>query len=247
MSTTPLIHCEQIIAERRVGDYTGSALNFSAHAGTIVSIIGPDHTGKSDWLQTISGVAQPVSGSLSLLGKNTETYQQQDWVHARTQLGYVRSDTTILSAANALQNIMLPAVYHELGRTPDIREKALKLLEELDVKCDITLLPAYLRKDQCYKIAIARALILEPKALLLDQPFLPLDLNAASKFRRFLLNRVKNDNLLLITVTHDSKFALKHSDQILFMAENQIYPFDKTNDIHTCDIPAVRDYLDSEI
>lgn len=247
MNTTPLIHCEQLIAERYAGDYTGNGLDFSAHAGTVVSIIGSDHTGKSDWLQTVAGVAPPVSGSLSLLGKNTESYQQQDWVRARTQLGYVRSDTNILSAANALQNIMLPAIYHELSSIADIREKALNLLEELDVECDITLLPAYLRKDQCYKIAIARALILEPKALLLDHPFLPLDLKAASKFRRFLLNRVKNDNLLLITVTHDSKFAIKHSDQILFMAENQIYQFNKTNDIRSCDIPAVKDYLDSEI
>lgn len=247
MEATPLIHCEQLVAERHVGDYTGNALDFSAYAGTIVSIIGPGHAGKSDWLQTISGVAQPVSGSLSLLGKNTETYQQQDWVRARTQLGYVSSDTTILSAANALQNIMLPAIYHELDSAPNIREEALNLLEELDVKCDITILPAYLRKDQCYKIAIARALILKPKALFLNHPFLPLDLNATNKFRRFLLNRVKNENLLLITVTHDSKFAIKHSDQIVFIAEDQIHQFNETNDIHACDIPIVRDYLDSEI
>ena len=247
MEPTPLIHCEQIIAERRVGDYTGNALDFSAYAGTVVSIIGSGHTGKSDWLQTISGVAQPVSGSLNLLGKNTEAYQQQDWVQARTQLGYVRSDTTILSAANALQNIMLPAIYHELGSVQDIREKALSLLDELEVHCDITLLPAYLRRDQCYKIAIARALILKPKALFLDHPFLPLDLSAANKFRRVLLNRVKNDNLLLVTVAHDSKFAIKHSDQILFMADDQIYQFNETNDIHACDIPVIRDYLNSEI
>jgi ABC-type transporter Mla maintaining outer membrane lipid asymmetry ATPase subunit MlaF len=246
METTPLIHCDQIIAEIHVGDYTGNALDFNAYAGTVICIIGSGHTGKSDWLQTISGVVQPVSGSLSLLGKNTKEFQQQDWVRARTQLAYVQSDTTILSAANAVQNIMLPAIYHDLGSAPDIRDKAINLLEEIDVKCDLTLLPAYLRKDQCYRIAIARALILRPKALLLDNPFVPLDLTAANKFKRFLLNRVKTDNLLLMMVTHDIKFALKYSDQIVFMAENQIYQFDKTNNIQSCDIPEVRDYLNSE-
>ncbi len=247
MNTSPLIQCEQIIAERHIGDYNGNALDFSAHAGTVVSIIGPGHAGKSNWLQTISGVSQPVSGSLSLLGKDIDSYQQQDWIRARTQLGYVRSDTTILSAANALQNIMLPAIYHELDSPQVIRENAMSLLNELDTECDITVLPAYLREDQRYKIAVARALILKPKALLLDHPFLPLDMISAGKFRRFLLNRVKNDNLLLITVTHDSKFAIKHSDQILFMTENQIHQFDKTNDIRSCDIPVVKDYLESEI
>jgi ABC-type transporter Mla maintaining outer membrane lipid asymmetry ATPase subunit MlaF len=247
MDTAALIQCEQIIAERHIGDYTGNALDFNAHAGTVVSIIGPGHTGKSSWLQAISGVTQPVSGTLRLLGKDTESFEQNDWVYARTQLGYVRSDTAILSAANALQNIMLPAIYHEMGSASSIREKALNLLDELDVKCDITLLPAYLRKDQCYKIAIARALILEPKALVLDHPFLLLDINAAGKFRRYLLDRVKNDNLLLMTVTHDSKFALKDSDQILFIAEDRIYQFNETNDIHDCDIPVVKNYLNAEL
>lgn len=246
MTLSSLIHCEQIIAQTHVGDYNGNALDFTAHAGTVISIIGPGHTGKSDWLQTISGIVQPVSGSLSLLGKDTATFEQLDWVRARTQLAYVQSDTTILSAANALQNIMLPAIYHDLGNAPDIKNKAMNLLEEIDVKCDLKLLPAYLRKDQCFRIAIARALILDPKALLLDNPFAPLDLTAANRFKRFLLNRVKTDNLLIIMVTHDINFALKHSDQIIFMADNQIYQFNETDDIHSCDIPEVRDYLSAE-
>ena len=141
---------------------------------------------------------------------------------------------------------MLPAIYHDIGTTSDIKHRALALLEEIDVKCDITLLPAYLRKDQRFRIAVARALILNPKALLLDNPFAPFDLTATNRFKRFLLNRVKTGNLLVIMVTHDIKFALKHSDQIIFMAENRIYQFNHKNDIHSCDIPEVREYLDSE-
>ena len=246
MEASALIHCEQIIADTHAGDYTGNALDFNAYAGTVVTIIGPGHTGKSGWLQTITGVTQPLSGSLSLLGKNIELFEQQDWVRARTQLAYIQSNTTILSAANALQNVMLPAIYHNIGSAAEIKHRAINLLDEIDVKCDLTLLPAYLRMDQRFRIAIARALILSPQALVLDNPFVPLDLTAANKFKRFLLNRVKSDNLLLIMVTHDIKFALKHSDQIIFMAENQIHLFNKTNDINACDIPTVRDYLNSE-
>ena len=246
MGTTPLISCNQIIAETHVGDYTGNTLDFNAYAGTVVTVIGPGHTGKSDWLKTISGVVQPVSGSLSLLGKHTEEYEQPDWVRARTQLAYVQSDTALLSAANSLQNVMLPAIYHGIGDAPGIRDHAMRLLEELDVKCDLTLLPAYIRKDQRFRVAIARALILNPDALILDNPFAPLDLTSTNRFKHFLLNRVKTDNLLLMVVTHDIKFALRHSDQIIFMAENQIYIFNETNDIHSCDIPVVRDYLNSE-
>ena len=118
MQNDSLINCENIVAETHVGTYTGDALSFNAHAGKIVCIIGPGHTGKSDWLKTIAGVSMPASGSLRLLGKNIKSFEQKDWVHARTQLAYVRSDTTILSAANTLQNIMLPAIYHALGSAP---------------------------------------------------------------------------------------------------------------------------------
>lgn len=241
MENHNLIQCNRLIADIPNSGDPEFNLNLSAKAGTIISVIGSGHTGKKDWLKTIGGVSEPVSGELCLLGKNTENFTRSDWVKTRTQIAYLQSDTSILSAANALQNVMLPAMYHDLGTASEIKDQALSLLDEIAVECDLEILPAYLRKDQRFKIAVARALMLKPRALLLDNPFSVLDLEAANNLNKFLLNRVRYTDLLLILVTHDIKYALRYSDQIIFIGEH-IHTLDK-KDFTSCDIEEVNEYL----
>ena len=243
--STP-IRCEQLQAQPSITQNSQNSLNLSAASGSVINIIGPGHTGKSDWLKAISGIDELQSGELWLLDKNVRDFNANDWVHARTQLAYVHAETSLLSAANTLQNMMLPAVYHNLGSTDDIKQRALHILDEIDITCDLSILPAYLRKDQRYRIAVARALMLQPQALILDDPFSQLDLTAAKQFRRFLIDKVRLHNLLLITVTHDIKFALRYSDQILFMTEDKIYQFDKLNNISSSNMPEIQTFIDTE-
>jgi ABC-type polar amino acid transport system ATPase subunit len=138
---------------------------------------------------------------------------------------------------------MLPAIYHKTGKTDEIRSKAQQLLEDIETGEDLQLLPAYLTKDQRYKIAVARALMLDPHTLLLDSPFSALNFSSAGHFKQFLINKARNDNLLLILATHDTKFALEHSDQILFVSRQHMLQFSKTQRIQDCDIPEVCDYI----
>lgn len=243
MENTPLIHCQQLLVNLDADERTDDALDLSAQPGSIVSIIGPDHDLKSSWLQTIAGVMEAESGSLYLDGRDTTTLEREDWVRIRTQFAYVHTNTAVLSAANALQNLMLPAIYHKTGEAGAVRAKAEQLLEEIDAGEDLHLLPAYLKKEQRYKIAVARALMLDPISLLVDSPFTALNFTSAKHFKQFLLNRVKNDNLLLILATHDSKFALEHSDQIIFISSEHMLKFDKKQRIQDCSIPEVRDYI----
>ena len=243
MKNRPLIHCEQLVANDDTNSNAENKLNLEAHAGNIISIIGPDHDSKANWMKTISAVVEAKSGHLHLAGKETTQFNKDDWVRTRTQFAYVHANTTILSAANALQNLMLPAMYHKTGDTDAIRSRAQQLLKDINAGDHLELLPAYLKKEQRYKIAVARALMLEPQVLLLDSPFTALELSSIDSFKQFLLNQVRDKHLLLILVTHDVKFALKYSDQILYISEQQILQFDKNHRIQDCDDPEVCDYL----
>ncbi len=243
MENTYLIHCEQLTVDSNINGRIIGALNLSARAGEIISILGPDHESKSDWLQTIAGILEAGSGQLSLSGRDTLEFDKQDWVNARSQFSYVHADTAILSAANALQNLMLPVMYHKTGQPEELRAKAQQLLQDIEAGDKLELLPAYLTKEQRYKIAVARALMLEPQALFLESPFTALDQSSVNQFKQFLLNKVRNDNLLLILATHDSKFALKYSDQIIFIAKHNVLKFDKIQRIQDCNDPEVCDYL----
>ena len=235
----PLIHCDQLVLDNEIKD----ELNLTAHTGSIISIIGPDQDNKSDCLETISDVVAAESGHLYLNGIENTKLNKDDWIHMRTQFAYIHANTAILSAANAIQNLMLPAIYHKTGERDVLINRAQQLLTDINAGDDLELLPAHLKPEQRFKIAVARALMLNPRALLLNSPFTALELPSIKPFQQFLLNRVRDQNLLLILVTHDIKFALKHSDQIIYVSEKRMLQFDKNNRIQDCDNAEVSDYL----
>jgi len=244
METSTIIQCKQLVADTKDFEYLGNPLDMDANLGTMINMLGPDYSGKSDWLKTITGVIEPASGELYISQKNTDDMTRDDWVRARTKIAYVSSEAALLSAASAIQNILMPARYHNIGSPSEIRNKALQLLNDIDVDCNHNALPAYLRKDQRFKIAVARALILDPQVLILDNPFTLLDLSATVNFKAFLLDLVKNSNMLLIMATHDVNFAINNSDQLLFVTRDHIHKFGQGENIRHSEILEIRDYLD---
>lgn len=243
MANAPLMVGEQLLINNGEGTKIAAPLNLSASAGNIVSIIGPDHDRKSCCLQTLGGIIEAESGHLYLAGKDVMQHNKAQWVATRTQFGYVHTDTAVLSAANALQNLMLPAMYHKTGEASEIREKARRLLLDIDAGDNLELLPAHLKKEQRYKIAVARALMLEPLALLLDEPFAALEMSSVRPFKQFLLCQASAAQRLLVLVTHDIEFALQYSDQIIYLSQQKLLQFDHQHRIQDCDDPEVRDYL----
>lgn len=240
MNNTTLIHCEQLFA---CENNKKSVLNLNAKAGEIISIIGPDCEQKSEWLKTLAGVIQAESGQIYLSGKNTLQFGRNDWVKIRREFAYVHANSAVLSAANAMQNLMLPVMYHKLAEPEELRARAEQLLQQIDAGENLEQLPAYLTKEQRYKIVVARCLMLKPKALFLNSPFTALELNSVNPFKQFLRDLVSTENLLLILATHDMQFALAYSDQIIYVSEQQLLQFDKTQRIENCDIQEVRNYL----
>ncbi len=242
MDNNTLIQASQLIASTTAFAYEGNALDIRIEPGEVVAIIGPDYAGKSDWLRCLAGVQIPAAGQLALLGRDVQQFSRNDWVQARRQLAYVKSDNAILSAANALQNVVLPARYHCIADSRTIVSRATRLLAELGL-FDLISLPALLRKDQRFRIAIARALILQPAALLLDNPFALLDNIAAETLKQYLLRRVREQHMSLVILTHDTRFALAHAHQIVFITPDEVLRFDRQNRIEQCRHELVQNFL----
>lgn len=243
MSNTPIIQCRDAIANIDGFDYEGNPLNLDAFAGEMINIIGPDYSGKSSWTRMICGMDRSYAGTVSIFEKPLNSYKRTDWIHLRKNIAYIETDTTLLSAANGLQNVLLPALYHSIDTPTNITRRAKQLLNEITPDTDPLVLPARIRRDQRYKIAIARALILKPQALVLDNPFALLDVATAKRFKDFLLQHSIKNNILIIIVSHDIQFALKYSDKILFANKNQLQLFNSESEITSSDDPDITEFL----
>jgi len=245
MTDNAIIQCRQIIPGELSYDYHGDALDLTITAGEMISIIGPNHTGISHWLKTICGLEDQLAGSLRILGIDTLNLSARDWTMTRTKVAYVHADTALMSAANGLMNVLAPAIYHQLDKSLKkglLAEIALELLEAIDPELNLDDLPAYLSKEQQFKIACARALLLQPDLLVLDDPFAHFDTDSKYQFQLFLIDRVKN-GLALLIATHDIAFALKHSDRILFAEKENLHYFSSQAALLDCDIPVINEYI----
>ena len=245
MQSNNIIHCENLIPLELPFDYAGSALDFELHTGEITSIIGPNYSGKGNWIRTICGLEEPSAGELFIKGINTTELSADDWTKTRIKVAYLHEDTALLSAVNGLSNVLLPALYHKLDKKlkkPLLAEKALELLDEIDPEINLDDLPAYITKEHRYKIAVARALLLQPDVLALNNPFAHFNSDSKRQFKSFLKNQVEQ-GLSLLLVTHDIPYALDTSDKIIFANRENLYHFNSTQAVLNCDIPEVSEFI----
>ncbi len=245
MQNQQLIHCEQLIPQDLPFEYHGKALDFELAAGEVSSIIGPNYSGKGNWIRTICGLEDQASGEVHINGINTLDLSAEDWTQTRIKVAYLHEDTALLSAVNGLVNVLLPVQYHQLDKKLKktlLAEKALDLLEEIDPDINLDELPAYITKEHRYKIAVARALLLQPDVLALNKPFAHFNNDSKRQFQQFLKNQVEH-GLSLLLVTHDIPYALDISDKIIFASRDNLYFFSSTQAILNCDIPEVSEFI----
>jgi len=238
-----ILTIQNCIAQIPYDDYAGTPVSLDIKRGEIVSILGPDYSGKIEWLRTFAGLSEPVDGTVLSGTISTRCQNRGQWELLRRRLAYVSASTSLLSAANGLANVMLPAKYHQLDETEALRDKAMALMTELNVHYQESALPAFMRRDQCYRLALARALMLEPEILILEDPFAHVDSAGGDRLKQFLLTRVKQHGISLLILSRDIEFSLEHAQQILFVSREQVYCFDSAEAFRTSQIPGIRQYL----
>ncbi len=253
MPGNTIIHCQQVIPDDLAFEYQGKALDIDIACSEVISIIGPQYSGKSHWLKTICGLQQQLSGSITILGVNTLHLSAEDWAMTRMKVAYLHADTALMSAANGLDNVLAPALYHQLDKRLNddlendpknaaLTEKALNLLKQIDPELELDDLPAYLSKQQRFKIAVARVLLLDPDVLVLDKPFTHFDHESKNQFKRFLVDQV-NNGLSLLLLSDDVQYALNISDRIIYVDRENLLQFDSKQAILNCDKAIVSEYL----
>lgn len=245
MSEHGLIHCNKLVPGHQSYRFR-QALDLDLKPGEMISIIGPSLEQKSCWLKTLCGLNADYSGELELLGTNAGQQSLQQWTDSRKGIAYVHADTALLSAVNGLINVLVPVMYHDIYKDDDrhkLTDRAIALVNEIDPDICLDELPAYISRQHQVKIATARALMLKPRVLALDNPFLYFDRDERKQFQSFI-NRKVEQGLSIIMLTQDIRYALGQSDRILYTDEDTVCLFDSLAACRQCKIETVRAYLE---
>ena len=177
--------------------------------GQKVIVVGESGSGKSTLLNIIAGIDSATKGTVIAGDWKISELKEKDLTDYRANfLGLVFQFHYLLKDFTALENVFLPAYMKGLGKKEAI-EKAKVLLEDVGLADRMTHLPNELSGGERQRVAVARALINDPKLILADEPTGNLDPANATMISDLLFSMVEKHKKTLILVTHDSKIAQK--------------------------------------
>ena len=186
-------------------------LNFEVEAETTLALVGPSGSGKSTLLNLISGLDNPSGGNILVDGKDVHAMNADQSACFRNQtLGFIFQSHHLMPALSALENVMLPALAgHGLLGDKELEDRATQLLEDVGLLKRAKHVPSQLSGGEKQRVAVARALINQPKLLLADEPTGALDQVNAENLINLLLEVCHKNCTTMIMVTHAHSLADK--------------------------------------
>ena len=188
--------------------------------GELVALLGPSGSGKTTLLRILAGLDIPSEGRVMFDGDDalTLTVQQRN-------VGLVFQNYALFRHMNVLDNIGFGLRVRPRSRRPsrkEIRKRARELLDLVQLSGLEKRFPSQLSGGQRQRVAFARALAIEPRLLLLDEPFGALDAKVRRDLRRWLLELHNKTGHTTVFVTHDQEEALELADRVVVMSEGKI-------------------------
>lgn len=182
-------------------------INFQIELKETVAITGCSGSGKSTFLNVVSGLEKPTSGSLFWNGRKVFSNQDHLFTKLRGQiLGFVFQSFYLIPELDALENVRIAQKI--LGKNSlEDRKKAREVIDQVGLSHREKHLGSQLSGGERQRIAIARAIVNSPKILLADEPTGNLDQNSAESILDLLFSLNKNNGTSLLLVTHNQQFA----------------------------------------
>jgi lipoprotein-releasing system ATP-binding protein len=182
-------------------------VSFVLAAGGRLAIMGPSGSGKSTLLSILGTLEEPTSGTVRLGGLDPFAALPAGRAAFRNrQIGFVFQEHQLLGSLTALDNVVVPAIAS--GRvTPGIETRARELLDRVGLGSRLGHLPAELSGGERQRVAVARALLLEPRLVLADEPTGQLDARTAATVTDLLVELASESGRMLVVVTHADAVA----------------------------------------
>ncbi len=189
-------------------------LELSVAAGEMVAVVGASGVGKSTLLHVVGALDRPEAGSVTVAGRDLASLSADGLAAFRSaEIGFVFQFHHLLPEFTALENVMMPMLIARRSEA-EAKAAALALLGEMGVAERAEHRPAMLSGGEQQRVAVARALVRQPKVLLADEPSGNLDRETGDRLHDLLRRLNRERGLTILVVTHNERLAAA-SDRVL--------------------------------
>jgi len=224
MSPEPAVLCRGITKEFGSAGTLVRALrgvDLEIGVGELTLLVGPSGCGKTTLLSVIAGILEPTAGEVSVLGAKLERMSSGQKVRFRgANIGFVFQQFNLLPALSAVENVIVPLILAGWPRRRAL-PKAQTLLSQMGMAERMHSLPSKLSGGQQQRLAIARALIHEPRLLVCDEPTSALDAHTGHTIMELLRAVAVKSGRAVVVVTHDSR-VFGFGDRIVSLEDGRV-------------------------
>lgn len=181
-------------------------INFQANPGDSIAFMSPSGSGKSTLLSMLGLLLTPTAGRVVVDGVDTSTMNDKQLSKLRLEnVGFVFQHTQLIGSLRAIENVTVPANFSAQGAKAKV-EQAREMLCRLGLEKRLLHYPHQLSVGQKRRVALARALVMDPPIVIADEPTNDLDAESRNSVADALFERCKNGGILLFA-THDEELA----------------------------------------
>lgn len=224
-TSDPVINVEQVTLFLD-GQWIHRGINLQVQPGEIIAIVGGSGSGKSTLLREILALLPPTSGEIEVFGKNLSSISSSELLRIQCRWGVLFQQSALFTSLNVIENIAFPLQEHTTLDPTTTKELALIKLLAVGLPVEsATKYPSELSGGMLKRTALARALVMDPELLLLDEPTAGLDPQGADEFDALVLNLRSILGLTIVMVTHDLDTLWQITDKVAFLGAGRVVEF----------------------
>ncbi len=213
--------------------------------GEVLIVLGGSGTGKTVVLKHIVGLLHPDKGRIFVEGKDITNYEENQLMPIRKSVGFLFQSSALFDSMSVFDNVAFPLQEHTQLSQSDIEVKVKEKLRLVGLEGTDWMMPSNLSGGMRKRVALARAIILEPKALLYDEPTTGLDPITTRWVTKLMRSIHEQLGITSIIVTHNVQSAMAVADRIAFLYRGKIKFVGTPEEIETCEDHIVQEFLKS--
>lgn len=214
--------------------------------GEIVSVIGGSGSGKSTALKTIIGLVAPDEGTITVDGDEVGSLELEELYELRRKVGYVFQFAALFDSMTIGENVAMGLTRMRTLSPSEIEERVAASLERVGLAGSEERLPDELSGGMKKRAGVARAIALEPRYLLYDEPTTGLDPITVTMIDRIILQMRDELGVTSLVITHDMQSAYRISDRIAMLHKGRVRAMGTPEEIQESEDPVVRGFIEGE-
>lgn len=218
-------------------------VSFEVKPGEIFAIMGPSGSGKSVLLRQLNGLEHPNSGEVLL----NDLSALKAETHRKIRSAMVFQAGALFNSMTVYENLALYHREHRLYSESDLKEKVMSVAEALSIEAAVDKIPAELSGGMRKRVAVARAIIMEPQWILYDEPTSELDPILAATTTELISTVTRETGGTCLVVTHDRQLALGIADRVALMLAGRLRFIGTPEEMEASDDSDVQEFLNPQL